>query len=95
MLLVSSVDLEELPVRVSPTVQVSYSEDGAALLDAETGKLHTLNRGAALIWRALSSGMNVDAAVRELVRATGEVPAVVGADVCDLVEQLTSEGLLR
>lgn len=75
---------------------VSTSEnDGAAILDSETGVISTLNSTGAYIWTGLSQGLSLDEISIGLARETGEPQMRVHHDVTRFVDQLRAEGLLQ
>lgn len=82
-------------LRVKAGVESATDGDGAAVLDADTGVISTLNSTGAYVWNKLCSGTPLQEIVRGLAIETGEQAASVEPDVQKFVEQLRAEGLVR
>jgi hypothetical protein len=70
------------------------NQDGAAILDCESGRISTLNATGAIIWQALERGEDAEAIAQSLVRQTGEEIEAVRKDVVEFVEALKRQNLL-
>ena len=70
------------------------NRDGAAILNAEAGKIFTLNATGALIWQALERGEHAKNIAVELANKTGAPIDIVRQDVADFIENLTKQNLL-
>lgn len=70
------------------------NQDGAAVLDAVSGTISTLNPTGAFIWRALELGEGVEEIVAALARETGERPETIRLDVNNFMAALREHKLL-
>lgn len=70
------------------------NEDGAAILNARSGKLSALNPTGAYVWHGLERGESVEVIVKNLARETGMSLEVVERDVRAFVAALEEQGFL-
>jgi hypothetical protein len=70
------------------------NEDGAAVLNADSGRIATLNATGAVVWQALEHGECPEAIAEDLARRTGEPVEVIREDVAGFIEALKKQGLL-
>ena len=69
--------------------------DGAVLLQTESEIYFGLNRVGAELWQSLGEGATMEQLVQKLADTYPDVDsAVLEADVAELVQQLTENGLL-
>jgi hypothetical protein len=68
--------------------------DGAAILNARSGKLSALNPTGAYVWEGLERGEDVEVIVKNLARETGMSLEVVERDVRAFVAALKEQGLV-
>jgi hypothetical protein len=69
------------------------NEDGAAILDAHSGQITTLNPTGAYVWQALQRGDSTDAIVANLARDTGEDHSIVQHGVATFLAELAEHHL--
>jgi len=79
--------LEKTPLRTLA------NEDGAAILDARSGQITTLNTTGAFVWQALQRGDSTDAIVSNLARDTGEDLSTVKEGVAAFLTELAEHHL--
>ena len=82
-----------MPV-VKQDLKSLVTTEGAMILDISADELTTLNSTGGYIWSGLRDGKSVDAIVAELVKETGQDPAVVASDVQEFLEQLMARHLV-
>lgn len=70
------------------------NQNGAAILDNESGRISTLNPTGALVWQALGRGEPVAQIAAELSRMTGEPLEAIREDVVTFIDTLTAQHLL-
>lgn len=80
-----------------PRARISSAElDGEVVLfDEDSGRLHTLDSVASVVWACLEGNQTVAGIAVELAEAFGADPTVVEADVLGLLRELGAQGLLR
>lgn len=69
------------------------NRDGAAILDAHSGRIITLNPTGAYVWQALQRGDNVEKIAADLVRETGAELDVVQHGVTTFLSELKEQRL--
>ena len=69
-------------------------QDGAALLNVESGLISTLNPTGAYVWQALKRCETIETIVAKICRDTGETALTVERDVRKFVETLQENHLL-
>ena len=82
-----------MPV-VKPELRCLVTADGAMILDIAADELTTLNSTGGYVWDRLRAGKMVDEIVADLVKETGQDPAVVAKDVYEFVEDLMQRRLV-
>lgn len=82
-------------VRVKTGLESTIDNDGAAILDAETGVISTLNPTGAYVWKHLSAGLSLEEIIAGLAVETGESASLIERDVRKFVDQLQKEGLVQ
>lgn len=82
-------------LRVKPGLDSAIDGDGAAILDADTGVISTLNPTGAHVWNGLCRGTPLEEIIANVAAETGESISVVEPDVRRFVEQLKTEGLVQ
>jgi hypothetical protein len=70
------------------------NEDGAAILDTESGDLSTLNATGAYVWEALQRGVDEPTIIAALAQETGESLEIVAADIRAFLTSLKERTLL-
>lgn len=70
------------------------NQDGAVILDAESGTVSTLNWTGAIVWQRLERGESVAAIASDLARMTGEPIEATREDVVTFVDALRAQDLL-
>jgi len=70
------------------------NEDGAAILDTESGDLSTLNATGAYVWEALQRGVDEPTIISALAQETGEPLEIVAADIRAFLASLNERTLL-
>jgi hypothetical protein len=70
------------------------NEDGAAILNTESGALSTLNATGAYVWETLLRGADEPTIIAGLAHETGESSEVVTADVRAFLASLKEHTLL-
>lgn len=70
------------------------NRDGAAILDAHSGRIITLNPTGAYIWQALQRGDTAETIAADLVRESGAELDVVQHDVAAFLSELKEQRLL-
>jgi hypothetical protein len=70
------------------------NEDGAAILDTESGDLSTLNTTGAYVWEALQRGVDEPTIIAALAQETGECLEIVAADIRAFLTRLKERTLL-
>lgn len=70
-------------------------DDEVVLFDEDSGRLHTLDSVASVVWACLDGTQAVAGIAVELAEVFGADPTVVEADVLRLVRELGAQGLLR
>lgn len=81
--------------RPRSTVAAAVLDDEAVLFDEATGRLHTLDRIATVVWECLDGSARLRDIASELAHAFGADSAVVEADVLGLVRALGRQGVLE
>jgi hypothetical protein len=81
--------------KVKAGLESAIDSDGAAILDAATGVISTLNPVGACVWNGLCEGTPLEDIIGKLSKDTGESISVIEPDVRRFVEQLRMEGLLQ
>jgi hypothetical protein len=87
--------VDVVSMRPKERVRAVFDSDGAAILDAESGVISTLNQTGAYIWRHLMDGETAEQITQKLARETGEPPDSVEQDVKSFLDRLLNEGLLE
>lgn len=70
------------------------NHDGAAILDAQAGRISTLNSTGAFVWQGLGRGEHLEAIAADLARMTGKPVEAVKDDVAAFIEALEKQDLL-
>jgi hypothetical protein len=70
------------------------NQDGAVILDSESGTISTLNATGAIVWQALERGESVAAIAADLARMTGEPLEAMREDVITFIDALRAQDLL-
>jgi hypothetical protein len=70
------------------------NEDGAAILNTESGTLCTLNATGAYVWEALQQGADEPTIIASLAQETGESSEVIAPDVRAFLASLKEHTLL-
>lgn len=70
------------------------NQDGAAILDNESGTITTLNATGAMVWQALERGDSAEAITARLRQLTGEPIEAIREDLATFIEALTRQNLL-
>ncbi len=70
------------------------NEDGAAILNTESGALSTLNATGAYVWEALQRGVEESTIIAGLIQETGESPEVVATDIRAFLASLKEHTVL-
>ncbi|GLZ28215.1 hypothetical protein Lesp02_04050 [Lentzea sp. NBRC 105346] len=76
------------------TIARVANEDGAVLLDGDSGRMYGLNPTASTIWQALADGHSIEQISRDLAARFTTTPDRALTDVQALVAQLRDHGLL-
>lgn len=82
-------------MKVKAGLDSAVDGDGAAILDADTGVISTLNPMGACVWSGLCRGTPLDEIIANIAAETGEIISVIEPDVRRFVEQLRVEGLIQ
>jgi hypothetical protein len=90
--LLSEVELR--PVRQGRVV-FSGAGDSALLLDPDSGNYFSLSDVGARFWELCDGQHTLDEIVDELSEEYDATPEVIRADLRELVDELTAEGLLE
>jgi len=80
--------------RHSAHLNAIANEDGAAILDAQSGTISTLNSSGAFVWQALERGEAVENIVANIARETTEKLETVRKDVLAFINALESNHLM-
>lgn len=80
--------------RHSAHLNAIANEDGAAILDADSGAIATLNSSGAYVWQALERGEAVEAIITNLARETTEELDTVRRDVLEFINALERNNLM-
>lgn len=70
------------------------NKDGAAILDAYSGRIITLNPTGAFVWQALQRGDSVETIAADLVRETGAELDVVQHGIATFLSELKEQRLV-
>jgi len=70
------------------------NQDGAAILDINSGRITTLNASGGYVWQALERGEEIGTIAESLARETGKEIEVVRKDVAGFLEALEERDLL-
>lgn len=82
-------------VAVSPSVVFRQMEDGAVLLDLESGVYFGLDEVGTRVWTLLAEHKTPDAVCAAMLAEFEVDPGVLAEDVRRLVGELQQNGLLR
>ncbi len=82
-------------VRIKAGLTSAIDGDGAAILDADTGLISTLNSTGARVWSGICQGTPLDEIAGNIAAETGEAISVIDSDVRGFVDQLRAEGLIQ
>ncbi len=82
-------------LRAKAGLDSAVDGDGAAILDANTGLISTLNSTGARVWSGICQGTPLDEIIVSIAAETGETISVIDPDVRGFVEQLRVEGLIE
>jgi hypothetical protein len=86
---------EELILVSQPAhLRAVVNQDGAAILDINSGKITTLNTSGGYVWQALECGEEIGTIAESLARETGEEIDAVRKDVAVFVDALKEQDLL-
>ena len=83
------------PVVMSPSVVFRQMEDGAVLLDLESGVYFGLDEVGTRVWTLLAERKTTDAVCEAMLAEFDVEPRVLADDVRRLVGELQQNGLLR
>ena len=85
-----------MQVELSPSVRDASNQDGAILLDIDSGNCLSLNAVGTKIWQMLKQGWRGDRIVNALQHEFNEMPFTqLKSDYLDFVRQLESNHLAR
>jgi len=70
------------------------NQDGAAILDNESGTITTLNATGAMVWQALERGDPAEAITARFHQLTGEPIEALREDFFTFIEALKRQNLL-
>jgi hypothetical protein len=82
-------------VSVNPTAVFAELEDGAVILNVDTGIYYGLDRVGARIWELMGVGDTADNIVATLQTEYAVEPSVLRADVAALLTSLEVNGLVH
>ncbi|MEQ4302600.1 PqqD family protein [Plantactinospora sp. B6F1] len=87
-----------MTVGINPEIVWVDNEDEVRLYNPDDGEFQTFNASAALIWRRLAAGSDVETVIRELADEFGSDDErerdVIGRDVREFVALLQARNLL-
>ena len=83
------------PFKVSPSVVFRQMDDGAVLLDLESGVYFGLDEIGTRVWTLLVEQKTPDAVCEAMLAEFDVEPGVLADDVRRLVSELQQNGLLR
>jgi len=89
------VSLDARPVRVEVGLSAEVVGSDYTLHDGRTGKVHFLNRTAALIWDLADGTRDLRALIAELERQFDTAPPDLRTEVEHILRELEGEGLLE
>lgn len=75
------------------SLRTLVTDDGAAILNTQSGQITTLNSTGAYIWRALERGQDIPTITELLARETGEDLSVVEQGISLFLAQLNEHRL--
>ncbi|GAA3434224.1 lasso peptide biosynthesis PqqD family chaperone [Kutzneria kofuensis] len=84
-----------MPLRLHPDVAHTATDDGAVLLDQNTGRYWQLNATGSGILDAVLGGRAVDQVVADLAARHAVEPDRVRRDVTGLLDRLRTAGLVQ
>jgi hypothetical protein len=81
-------------ISISHDLKCVISEHGAAILNASSNQIFTLNQTGAFVWERIQKGATVDEIAAELMELTGAEKAVVEPGVRVFLLSLEFERLI-
>ncbi|MFT4111314.1 PqqD family protein [Silvibacterium sp.] len=90
----SIINEQSKAMGISGQLRTMEHDDGAAVLNIQTGHISTLNQTGAYIWNAMQRGEPTEMIAENLARETGEDIAVVKNGIAAFLEDLSKHRLL-